>query len=106
MMNFYVLFDLSMAAVMLVFGVMFYRSDGKAAAFLTGYNQKPAKEDSICHEREMCRSYGKQMMYMAVPFLPGAIADVWFVGTGCLAAWGIWLVLFLRLLAERQKRER
>ena len=45
-------------------------------------------------------------MYMAIPFLIGAVIDIQFVGIGCLIAWGLWLVLFAFLLIERHKRER
>lgn len=41
---FYIIFDLLMSVVMLLFGIWFYRSAGKAAKFLSGYNMKPEDE--------------------------------------------------------------
>ena len=41
---FYIIFDLSMSIIMLLFGIWFYRSEGKAANFLSGYNMKSEDE--------------------------------------------------------------
>ena len=35
-----VIFDLGMAVIMFLFGICFVKSNGKAAAFLSGYNMK------------------------------------------------------------------
>ena len=82
---FYIIFDFCMAAIMLLFGMGFYKSGGKAADYLSGY--------------------GKRMMYMSIPFLIGISIDCRYPGIGCLIAWGMWLVLFILLLIERHKRE-
>jgi len=103
---FYVLFDIAMAVIMLAMGISFYKSNGKAADFLSGYNMRSAQERKKYDEKQMCRDYGKRMMYMAIPFLFGTVIDIWFTGVGCLVAWGLWLVMFSLLLIERHKRER
>ena len=41
---FYMIFDLAMAAIMLLLGMWFYTSEGKAAKYLSGYNLKSADE--------------------------------------------------------------
>jgi len=104
-MIFYVFFDIGMAVIMLAMGILFYKSNGKAANLLTGYNMKPNKERKEFDEIQLCKDYGKRMMYMAVPFLVGAVIDIGFAGIGCIVAWGIWLVMFIFLLVERHKRE-
>lgn len=103
---FYILFDIGMAVIMFAMGITFYKSNGEAAGFLTGYPIRPAKERKRHDEIQMCRNYGKRMMYMAVPFLLGAVIDIWFAGVGCLAAWVLWLVMFILLLIERHNIER
>ena len=105
-MVFYVLFDIGMAVIMLAMGISFYKSNGKAANLLSGYNMRSAQKRKKHDEKQMCRNYGKRMMYMAMPFLFGTVIDIWFAGVGCLAAWGLWLVMFTLLLIERHKRER
>lgn len=104
-MIFYIFFDIGMSASMLIIGILFYKSNGKAANFLSGYNMRSAEERKKYNEIEMCKVYGKRMMHMAIPFLVGAVIDIRFVGIGCLAAWGVWLILFILLLNERHKRE-
>ena len=41
---FIIIYDFSMAALMFLFGIYFYKSKGKAARFLTGYNMKSEDE--------------------------------------------------------------
>ena len=41
---FYIVFDFMMAVIMFLFGMGFYKSEGKAAKFLSGYNMKSADE--------------------------------------------------------------
>ena len=101
-MLFYIIFDLSMACITFGFGLWFYKSNGRAAKYLSGYSVKSGKYD----EENMCKSYGKHMMGMAVPFLVGIAIDLWKAGLGCLIAWGAWFVLFVLLLNKRDRRER
>ena len=95
---FCVLFDMGMSAIMFIIGILFYKSNGKATNFLSGYNMRSTEERKKYDEIQMCKDYGKRMMYMAIPFLIGAVIDIQFVGIGCLIAWGLWLVLFAFLL--------
>ena len=67
-----VIFDLGMAVIMFLFGICFVKSNGKAVAFLSGYNMKSKEERKQYDEKEMCRVYGNQMMWMALPFLAEA----------------------------------
>ena len=41
---FYIVFDFAMAVIMFLFGIYFYKSKGKAARFLSGYNMKSEDE--------------------------------------------------------------
>ncbi len=41
---FYIIFDFIMAAITFLFGIWFYKSNGKAAKYLSGYSMKPAEE--------------------------------------------------------------
>ena len=110
----YIVFDFMMAVIMFLFGMWFYKSEGKAANFLSGYNMKSADERKKYDENAMCKAYGKRMMFMSVPFiigiiidiLIGIIIDIQYQGIGCWIAWGIWLIMFVLLLIDRHKRER
>lgn len=102
---FYIIFDFIMAAITFLFGIWFYKSNGKAAKYLSGYSMKPAEERKKYDENAMCKAYGKRIMLMAIPFLIGMVIDFQHQGIGCLIAWGMWLVLFILLLIERHKRE-
>ena len=101
-----VIFDLGMAVIMFLFGICFVKSNGKAAAFLSGYNMKSKEERKQYDEKEMCRVYGNRMMWMALPFVAGAAIDLLYSGIGCFAAWVIWTVQFVLLMKERMKREK
>ena len=101
-----VIFDLGMAVIMFLFGISFVKSNGKAAAFLSGYNMKSKEERKQYDEKEMCRVYGNKMMWMALPFVAGAAIDLLYSGIGCFAACIIWTVQFVLLMKERKKREK
>ena len=73
---FYIVFDFMMAVIMFLFGMWFYKSEGKAANFLSGYNMKSADERKKYDENAMCKAYGKRMMFMSVPFIIGIIIDI------------------------------
>ena len=110
----YIVFDFMMAVIMFLFGMWFYKSEGKAANFLSGYNMKSADERKKYDENDMCKAYGKRMMFMSVPFiigiiidiLIGIIIDIQYQGIGSWIAWGIWLIMFVLLLIDRHKSER
>ena len=101
-----VIFDLGMAVIMFLFGICFVKSNGKAAAFLAGYNMKSKEERKQYDEKEMCRVYGNRMMWMALPFVVGAAIDLLYSGIGCFAACVIWTFQFVLLMKERMKREK
>lgn len=65
---FCVLFDMGMSAIMFIIGILFYKSNGKATNFLSGYNMRSTEERKKYDEIQMCKDYGKRMMYMAIPF--------------------------------------
>ena len=101
-----IIFDFSMAVLFFLFGIGFYKSEGKAVKFLAGYNEKSEDERKKYDESSMCKAYGKRMMFMSLPFLMGIIIDIYYPGIGCLVAWEIWFILFILLLVERRKREK
>ena len=101
---FIIIYDFSMAVLMFLFGIYFYKSKGKAARFLSGYNMKSEEERKKYDENAMCKAYGKRMMVMSLPFIVGIIIDIQYQGTGCLIAWMIWLIMFISLLIDRHKR--
>ena len=103
---FIIIYDFSMAVLMFLFGIYFYKLKGKAARFLSGYNMKSEEERKKYDENAMCKAYGKRMMVMSLPFIVGIIIDIQYQGTGCLIAWMIWLIMFISLLIDRHKRER
>ena len=86
--------------------MLFYKSEGKAAKFLSGYNMKSADERKKYDENAMCMAYGKRMMFMSVPFIIGIIIDIRNQGIGYFIAWGIWFIMFVLLLIDRHRRER
>ena len=102
---FYIVFNFAMAVIMFLFGIYFYKSKGKAARFLSGYNMKSEDERKKYDENAMCKAYGKRMMLMSLPFIVGIIIDIQYQGIGCLIAWVIWVAMFILLLADRHKRE-
>ena len=101
---FYIVFDFMMAVIMFLFGMWFYKSEGKATKFLSGYNMKSADERKKYDENAMCKAYG--MMFMSVPFIIGIIIDIRNQGIGYFIAWGIWFIMFVLLLIDRHRRER
>ncbi|MCI6235806.1 DUF3784 domain-containing protein [Bacillota bacterium HCP3S3_F1_1] len=86
--------------------MLFYKSEGKAAKFLSGYNMKSADERKKYDDNAMCKAYGKRMMFMSVPFIIGIIIDIRNQGIGYFIAWGIWFIMFVLLLIDRHRRER
>ena len=103
---FYIVFNFAMAVIMFLFGIYFYKSKGKAARFLSGYNMKSEDERKKYDENAMCKAYGKRMMLMSLPFIVGIIIDTQYQGIGCLIAWVAWIVMLILLLVDRHKRER
>lgn len=103
---FYIVFDFGIAVIMFLFGICFYKSKGKAARFLSGYNMKSEDERKKYDENAMCKVYGKRMAVMSLPFIVGIIIDTQYQGIGCLIAWVVWVVMFILLLVDRHKRER
>ena len=101
-----IILDLVMAAIFFLIGFLFYRSNGKAANFLTGYNMKSAEERKKYDEKKMCKDYGKRIMLWPIPFVLGAVIDYTFPMKGMLIARIIWAVMLILLLIERNKRER
>ena len=63
-----IILDLVMAAIFFLIGFLFYRSNGKAANFLSGYNMKSAEERKKYDEKKMCKDYGKHIMRWPIPF--------------------------------------
>ena len=86
--------------------MLFYKSEGKAAKFLSGYNMKSVDERKKYDDNAMCKAYGKRMMFMSVPFIIGIIIDIRNQGIGYFIAWGIWFIMFVLLLIDRHRRER
>ena len=103
---FFIIFDFTMAVIMLLFGICFYKSNGNAARFLSGYNMKSEDERKKYDENAMCKAYGKRMIVMALPFILGIMIDTQYQGIGCLIAWSAWIVMLILLLFDRHKRER
>ena len=97
--------DAMMVLLFLFIGFFFYKSKGKAANYLSGYNMKSDKEREKYDDADMCKDYGKRIMFMAVPFIVGSAIDYKFAGIGTGIAWAIWIVMFIFLLFERYKRE-
>ncbi len=100
-----IVIDLLAAVSMFLLGLSFYKSNGKATDFLSGYNMKATKERLKFDEKEMCREYGRFIMLMAVPFLPGAVIDYFAPLIGCGIAWGVWFIMLIILIVKRVKKE-
>ena len=86
--------------------VSFFKSNGSAADFLAGYNTRTVEERTKYDEKEMCRSYGKWMMAMALPLTAGGIIDFFRPGIGSLCGWFLWVLLFILLMRKRIRTER
>lgn len=100
-----ILFDLMMAILFFLIGFLFYKSNGKAANFLTGYNMKSIEERNKFDEDTLCKDYGKKIMLWSIPYLIGIGIDMYFPGKGIRIASILWIILFLQFLIERHKRE-
>lgn len=100
-----VVIDLLIALIMFLLGLSFYKSKGRAADFLSGYNTKSKEERLKFDENQMCKEYGKFMMFMAIPFIPGAIIDYFVLLLGSAIAWGVWIIMFIILIVKRVKKE-
>lgn len=100
-----ILFDLMMAILFFLIGFSFYKSKGKAANFLTGYNMKSIEERNKFDEDTLCKDYGKKIMLWGIPYLIGIGIDMYFPSKGVRIASIVWVVLFLQFLIERNKRE-
>ncbi len=103
---FIIVFDLIMALCMFLMGFYFYRSKGKAADYLTGYNIRSEDQRKKVNEDLLCQCYGKRMMVMALPFLLGMVLDFFKPGLGNGLAWIVWFILFILLLIKRAKLEK
>jgi hypothetical protein len=103
---FFIWFDLMMSVITFLLGLYFYKSNGRAANLLSGYNIRSSEERKKYNETEMCKSYGKRMMVMSTPFLAGCAIDWFFPGIGCAIAWILWIILLILLIRERVKREK
>ena len=66
---------------------------------------KSVDERKKYDENVIGKAYGKRMMLMPIPFILGEIIDIQHQGIGCFIAWVIWLIMFILLLMDRQKRE-
>lgn len=100
-----IVINILVAVLMLLLGLSFYKSKGKAVDFLSGYNAR-SKEDLLnFDENQMCMEYGRFMMLMAIPFIPGALIDYFVPLLGSGIAWGVWFIMFIILLVKRIKKE-
>ena len=102
---YYILFDLMMAILFFLIGIYFYKSNGKAANFLTSYNMKSIDERKKFNEDTLCKDYGKKMMLWAIPFLIGIGIDIYSPGKGVFIASILWVIMLIQLLIERHQRE-
>lgn len=102
---YYILFDCMMAILFFLIGIYFYKSNGKAANFLTGYNMKSVEERQKFDEDQLCKDYGKKMMLWAIPFLIGIGIDIYSPGKGVFIASILWVIMLIQLLIERHQRE-
>lgn len=102
---YYILFDLMMAILFFLIGISFYKSNGKVANFLTGYNMKSIDERKKYNEDTLCKDYGKKMMLWAIPFLIGIGIDIYSPGKGVFIASILWVIMLIQLLIERHQRE-
>lgn len=102
---YYILFDFMMAIIFFLIGIYFYKSNGKAANFLTGYNMKSIDERKKFNEDTLCKDYGKKMMLWAIPFLIGIGIDIYSPGKGVFIASILWVIMLIQLLIERHQRE-
>lgn len=93
--KFCIVFDLAMAAIFFLIGILFYQSGGKAADLLTAHNMKSDEERKKYKKKKMRRVCGKQMMLWSIPFVIGAVIDLGFPTKGTLIAWVTWAVMLI-----------
>ena len=67
---------------------------------------RTAEERKKFDETAMCKYYGKIMMAMVIPFLCGAVIDLFVTGAGQVLAWIAWGILFVYLIIKRTQLEK
>lgn len=103
---FVIFFNLGMAFLMLILGIVFIYSQGKAARFLTGYQPRSKEERRGLDEEQLCQIYGKWFLAMAIPFIIGTLVAFFKDSLGLIVGWGGWVILFILLLWTRRQLER
>lgn len=103
---FLIIFDILMFLILVITGLFFYKSDGKAAKFLTGYNMNSDDERTRYKEAKMCKTYGQKIITMSIPFTIAAPIDYTYPEKGMTFAWILWIILFFNLLLTIRKLER
>ena len=103
--DFLIPFDALMAAIFVLTGYGFWRSDGRAARYIAGVNRKSEAEQRQYDTGRLCADFGRRMVLWSLCFIVGSAVDCFFPGIGSALAWGIWLVLLIRHVVDMSRHE-
>ena len=103
--DFLIPFDALMAAIFVLTGYGFWRSDGRAARYIAGFNSKSEAEQRQYDTGRLCADFGRRMVLWSLCFIVGSAVDCFFPGIGSALAWGIWLVLLIRHVVDMSRHE-
>lgn len=103
--NFLIPFDALMAAIFVLTGYGFWRSGGRAARYIAGFNSKSAAEQRQYDTERLCADFGRRMVLWSLCFILGGAVDCFFPGIGSALAWGVWLVLLIRHVVDMSRHE-
>ena len=103
--DFLIPIDALMAAIFVLTGYGFWRSDGRAARYSAGFNSKSEAEQRQYDTERLCADFGRRMVLWSLCFILGGAADYFFPGAGSALAWGIWLVLLVSHVVDMSRHE-
>ena len=94
MMGFYAC--MIMAVFFFLMALLFALGKERAANWLSGFHCLPEEERAGYDRKRMAADTGKDFLRWGFLMLAGALVSLRISGYGAAAAWGTWLILFLK----------
>ncbi|WP_271809832.1 DUF3784 domain-containing protein [Clostridium beijerinckii] len=100
----YISIDLLIAAVFVIMGVLFIKSNGKGCYFISGYNLASPEERKNYDEVKICNYFGKTILIWSIFFIIGALVDYFYYGTGMKLAFLLLIIALVYHIYIRYKK--